>query len=202
MRLAIAVAIALVLVGTGAFAGMNTLNKVAVHVKSHPTSCTGNYPSFPSCTSIQYQYAGCGDIDVMPVFYDAVRFTGVEFSLSWSNNPLASMTWTRCQGDGSMGNIVHPGDGTVITWSTCQTAYSVAPGYGWITVSNPDEFCAWTSPMTHRCGMTDCSPSPGPYFDGSIVYSCGGVCGGLGRDPCAPDASEQTTWGAIKALIR
>jgi hypothetical protein len=204
MKLAtvVVVALALVLVATTAFAGMNILHKLAVHVKSHPTSCTEGYPSFPSCVAIKDTYAGCGDVDVMPVFWDVVAFTEVEFGLRWSH-PSASMLWTRCAGDVAQGTISHPGDGTIIVWSTCQTPFSVAPGYGWILVSSPEYICPCPNPETGSFGMTDCSPAPGPYFDWPIWGGyCGGICGGIGDEACRPDAAEPSTWGAIKAMMK
>jgi hypothetical protein len=203
MKKAIVIAVGLVFVASAALAGQNALLKLAIHVKSHPTSCTQNYPLFTSCGQIEFTYAGCGDVDVMPVFFDAVAFTSVEFGLTWSNFPSATMLWTRCKGDAGVGDIAHPGDGTVITWATCQPAYSVAPGYGWIAITGPEFVCPTVNPVTHRYGMTDCAPSPGPYFDYPIGgVSCAGICGMSGDDACRPDAAEPSTWGAIKAMIK
>jgi len=114
-----------------------------------------------------------------------------------------SMVWTRCKGDAEVGTITHPGDGTVITWSACQTAYSVAPGYGWLTIPGVEMVRPVANPVTHRYGVTDCQASPGPYFDYSQSYRAAGIGGMIGDDPCAPyDAVEPTTWGAIKALVK
>jgi hypothetical protein len=200
------VVVAVALVAASAYAGMgsNPSNKVALHVKSHPTSCAEGYPVFLDCLSIQTTYPGCGDVDVMPVFYDLVEFTAVEFGLAWLHDPSASMLWTRCKGDAAVGTIVHSGDGTMITWTACQVAYSIAPGFGWLTVGGPEFIRLDNYPVTHRCGVTDCQAPPGPYFDCSGV-SGAGVCGLVGDDPCRPvDPSETvpTTWGAIKALVR
>jgi hypothetical protein len=202
MRKAIVICVALVFIATAGSAGSNPLNKMAIHVKSHPTSCTEGYPSFGDCSSIQSTYAGCGDIDVIPVLFDLMEFTSVEFGLSWWHDPSLTMQWTRCEGDGAIGTITNSGDGTVVTWMTCQTAYSVAPGYGWLAVSGPAYVHPIPNPSTHACGVIDCSPPPGPYYDYPISVYGAGVCGMIGDDPCAPDASKPSTWGAIKALMR
>jgi hypothetical protein len=198
-----AIVLAVTLVATAVEAGQNWNNKIAVHVKSHPTSCAEGYPSFLDCTSIQTTWAGCGDADVMPVFYELIEFTSVEFGLSWWFDPTLSMVWTRCKGDAAAGTITHSGDGTVITWAACQVAYSVVPGYGWLTVSGPEIVSPDLNPVTRRCGVIDCQVSPGPYFDWSLGWYSAGICGPVGDDPCAPaDAVEPSTWGAIKALLR
>jgi hypothetical protein len=201
---ALVIVIALVLAASAAFAGLgrNPLNKIAIHVKTHPTSCTDGYPSFPGCFSIQQTYGGCGEVDVMPVFYDLYEFKSVEFGLRLWNDPSLSIFWTRCKGDAAVGTISRSGDGTVITWTTCQRTYSVAPGYGWLTVNEREFVCPVPNPVTLKCGVTDCQSAPGPYFDWSEEYSCAGICGSVGDDPCRPDAADKTSWGAIKAIFR
>lgn len=200
----VAIVLALVLVASAALAGVghNPVHKIAIHIKSHPTSCTENYPTFPDCVSIQHTYSGCGDIDVMPVFYDLIEFTAVEFGLTWWLDPSLSMVWTRCLGDAAVGTIVQSGDGTAITWGACQHSYSVAPGYGWLSVTGQEIMYPDHNPETLRCGVIDCQASPGPYFDYALQYSAGGICGILGDDPCMPVGVRQSTWGAIKVLVR
>lgn len=200
----IAIVLALVLVAGSALAGLghNPVHKAAIHIKNHPTSCAVNYPTFANCVAIQHTYGGCGDVDVMPVFFDLSEFTSVDFGLTWWINPSLSMVWTRCLGAGAVGTISHSGDGTVITWGACQQAYSVAPGYGWLSVSGPEIIYPDRNPVTLRCGVTDCQPSPGPYFDSSSQYSAGGICGIVGDDPCTPVGTRHSTWGAIKAMLR
>jgi hypothetical protein len=191
-----------VLTATAAYAGDNPGHMLAIHVKSHPTSCTEGYPSFPTCDAIQETYAGCGEVDIIPVFYDLVEFTGVEFGIIWSHFPSVSMVWTRCDGDASVGTIAHPGDGTVITWSTCQAGPSVAPGYGWLAISGAEYVCPAGNPVTGRYGVNDCSPTLGPDFDWSVGYSCAGTCGFVGDDPCRPVTARPSTWGAIKGIFK
>lgn len=199
---ALAIMLALLLAATAATAGNNPSHKTAVHIKSHPTSCIENYPSFPSCSSIQSTYGGCGSVDVLPVFYELHEYTSVEFGLTWVFNPSLSMVWTRCKGDVGVGTISHSGDGTIVSWATCQHSYSVAPGYGWLTVGGPELIYASYNPTTGRCGVIDCQALPGPYFDWSSYYGAGGLCGTIGDDPCVPVGLEGSTWGAVKALIR
>jgi hypothetical protein len=203
-RLAIGLGVVLgvAMLVAAASAGGNPQCRAAIHIKAHPTSCTEGYPSFPSCVAINTTYWGTGDVDIMPVFYDLVAFTSVEFGIEFWNYPSTSIAWTRCQGDAAVGTITHSGDGTVITWNTCQTVYSVAPGYGWMTIVGPEFICPTYNPVTHHLGMVDCSPSPGPYFDYTMVAPCGGLGGTWGDDPCYADAVQPTTWGAIKALLK
>lgn len=195
--------IALVLVfaiSATASAGHNVMNKIAIHTKSHPTSCTKSYPSFTNCTQIITTWPGCGDLDVMPIFFDLVEITVTEFGLDWPDE-WGTMSWVRCKGTIAVGGILYPGDGTAISWQTCQYAWSQAPGYGWLVAMGPGIVYPIPYFATGDIGVVDCAPSPGPYYDWPAGYYSAGICGYIGDDPCAPDATVPSTWGAIKTLF-
>ena len=46
MKKAMAIAVGLALVSTAALGGGNPANKMAIHVKAHPTTCGASYPGF------------------------------------------------------------------------------------------------------------------------------------------------------------
>ncbi|MFZ1947634.1 MAG: hypothetical protein WAW06_08810 [bacterium] len=203
MKKAIVIAMALMLVSTVAFAGLgnNPSHKVAVHVKAHPTSCTKGYPAFTACNQIVTTWVPQGDVDVMPVFYDLTEVLVVEFAMTW---PVEwySMSWIRCKGDLAIGTVKYSGDGTAISWMTCQTSWSIAPGAGWLAASGPGMVCIVANPATGMYGVVDCQPSPGPYMDPPALVTCAGIAGMVGGDPCAAIATEPSTWGQIKSMFK
>ncbi|MFZ1947635.1 MAG: hypothetical protein WAW06_08815 [bacterium] len=203
MKKALVIALALTFVATVAFAGLghNPNHKVAVHCKAHPTSCTKGYPAFTACTSINTTWAPCGDVDVMPVFYDLTEVLVVEFAMTW---PVEwySMSWVRCKGDLAIGTVKYSGDGTAISWMTCQYSWALAPGYGWIAPTTPGYVNVVPNPATNMYGVVDCQPSPGPYMDAPRCVNKAGLCGFIGDDPCLATATEPSTWGQIKGMFK
>lgn len=171
-------------------AGPNANHKLAIHVKSHPTSCAKDYPVFAECGEIVTTWRGCGDIDVMPVFYDLTEYTVVEFGLMWPAE-WYSMSWVRCEGTLAVGQIGLPGEGTAIAWSECQKSWAANPGFGWLIAPTPGLVYVVANPPTGEHGVVDCSYKPGPYYDYPIHTTHSGVCGLAGGDPCwPPPASE------------
>jgi len=191
-------ALAIVMLCVPALAGSNAVCKIAVHVKSHPTSCTKNYPVFWNCLDISTTYPALGEIDIIPVVYDLSQYTAVEFSLELDGS-LTMTSWSRCKGDGQIGQ--DPTTGVSIYWLTCQHGWSVAPGYVWCSVNGPSQVRPLPNPATGRIGAFDCAGSPGPYYDYVIYAASAGIGGPLGEDPCPGDAVDQSTWGTIKALF-
>jgi hypothetical protein len=184
------------------YAGANEGHKIGIHIRSHPTSCTLGYPSFATCSSITSTYPTCGDVDIMPVFFDLVEYLVVEVGLEWPDE-WGSMSWVRCKGDLSIGNIVNSGDGTAVGWSTCQQTWSVAPGFGWLTATSSGLVRAVTNPATGDYGVVDCSFDPEPLYDYPLFEpSAAGVCGATGDDPCNPKGGSESSWGQIKSMFR
>ncbi|MFZ1947356.1 MAG: hypothetical protein WAW06_07390, partial [bacterium] len=200
-RFALAAASVLALVlglSVPGYAGNNEGHKIGVHIKSHPTSCIQGYPSFGTCGNITSTYASCGDVDVMPVFFDLTEYLVVEVGLKWPDE-WGSMSWVRCKGDLSIGDIASSGDGTAVSWTICQQTWSVAPGFGWITALTPGLIHAVTNPATGDYGVVDCDFSRGPSYDYPLFEpSAAGVCGAIGDDPCNPKGGHESTWGEIK----
>jgi hypothetical protein len=171
-------------------AGPNANHKIAIHVKSHPTSCAKGYPSFTGCDQIVTTWKGSGDIDIMPVFYDLTEFTVVEFGLMWPAE-WYSMSWVRCKGDLAVGGVGLPGEGTAIAWSTCQKSWAANPGFGWLIAPTPGRVYAVPNPATGDYGVVDCSSSPGPYYDYPIYTTYSGICGLMGDNPCRPVRAKE-----------
>jgi hypothetical protein len=208
MKKVLVLAIALTLALTvAAMAGQNPLNKIAVHVKAHPTSCTKAYPTFALCSSIVYTYAAGGDVDVMPVFFDLTNYTVVECGLIWPEGVWGSGSWVRCKGDVSVGSIAHSADqvaqdpatrGTAIAWSLCQTGFSNAPGYCWLAVTTAGRVCPAPDPPTGDMGVVDCNS----IYEHPVQTYCAGIMGAAGDNPCLTSAVEQSTWGQIKSVFK
>jgi hypothetical protein len=201
MKKVLVIAIALTFVATAVLAGGNTTHKVAIHCKAYPASCTKSYPTFTDCSNIVWTWANLGNVEVMPVFYDLASYSAIGFGLSWPAE-WASMSWTRCKGDLSVGGIVYSGDGTGITWTACQTSWAVCLGFGWLASTGAGSVCPIPDPATGDIGVVDCTPSPGPYLDVPMCISCAGIGGTLGDDPCRPTATQPSTWGEIKSMFK
>lgn len=202
MKKVLVIAIALTFVATAALAGGNPAHKAAIHCKAYPiTSCTKGWPSITTCSGIVYTWANLGDFEAMPVFYDLVQYSAIGFGLTWPAE-WGSMAWSRCKGDLAVGGIVYPGEGTGITWTACQTSWSVVMGYGWLTASSAGSVCPIPDPATGDIGVVDCAASPGPYLDYPMCISCAGIGGMLGDDPCRPTATQPSTWGEIKSMFK
>ena len=209
MKKAIVIAIGLTLVITAAgFAGQgrNPHAKIAIHTQATAPVCTVKaWPVFTSCSAIKTTFPGSGvPVYVMPVFYDLVEFTVTEFGLQW---PALwyTMIWARCKGDIAVGGISQPGDGTAISWSACQTMWSICPGVG--SFANPayvtqGQVCPIPYFATGDYGVVDCQPSPGPYYDYPEFAHCAGIGGIIGDDPCEVTATQPSTWGEIKSIFK
>jgi hypothetical protein len=204
-RFALGVALVLVLVAgltVSGYGGRNDGLKIGVHIKSHPTSCAGAYPSFATCGSITSTWASCGDVDVMPVFFDLKEYSVVETGLEWPEE-WGSMSWVRCKGDLAVGTIVNSGDGTAVCWTACQQGWSVAAGFGWLTAASSGLIRPVPNPATGEYGVVDCDFNPDPSYDHPLFDpGAAGVCGAAGDDPCNPKGGSESTWGGIKAMFR
>jgi hypothetical protein len=179
--------------------GHNPIIKIGMHTKAHPTSCTKGYPVFTSCSNIITTTALC-EFDVMPVFFDLVEVTVTEFGLTWPAE-WGTMSWVRCKGTIAVGGILNPGEGTAISFQTCQYSWSIAPGYGWLIATGPGTVTPIPYFATGDYGVVDCQPSPGPYYDYPVCIFSAGACGLTGDDPCFPTAVEPSTWGSIKSMF-
>jgi uncharacterized repeat protein (TIGR01451 family) len=182
LRLPLAVSLAAAALTSSLLAGGNPTHKIAVHVMPHGTTCE-SLPTFTDCSQIQTTYAGIGDIDVVPVFFNLNEYYVVEFGLSW---PAAwgSMEYTKCAGELHVGDIVNPGEGIATAWTTCQRTWSVAHGFGWLKAAGPGSVTVVRNPPTNDYGVVDCAPGPDMSYDyPSGVYNAG-IGGPAGDDPC------------------
>ncbi|MFH1218984.1 MAG: hypothetical protein V1694_00830 [Candidatus Eisenbacteria bacterium] len=178
----------------------NTYFKVAIHVKSHDVECE-SVPAFQYCTQISTTYQGCGEVDVVPVFFGLAEYSVVEFAVDWPQE-WGSCTFTRCKGDIAVGNIVHSGDGIAIAWIDCQYAIIVAPGFVSLHATTPGLISPHSNPATGELDVVNCAPSPGPYVDYPVAVIRAGVCGATGEVPCSTTRVQPSTWGQIKAQFK
>jgi len=185
---------------TSVLAGGSPSGKVAIHVKAHGTPCGANFPVFTTCSDIRTSYQGCDEIDAVVVFFNLTEYTAVEFGLMWPQQ-WASGTWVQCNGDAVSGYIEMPGDGILISWSTCQRTWAAAPGYAWLLAATPGWITIVRDPATAFVGTTDCSSSPGPQQHWVLGTCAAGACGRFGSNPCY-EAIEPATWGTIKGMFR
>jgi hypothetical protein len=180
-------------------AGSNSDHKVAIHVLSHEDrTCTSNFPDFVTCGDVTQTFAGCGDIDVFPVFFDLVAVTSLDYGLTW---PISwgSCVFTVCAGDLRIGDIVSPGDGIAHAWIDCQYEWAITPGYAWLYADGPGKICPVANPTTGDLTVVDCDRET----DQPMETFCAGVCGKPGDDPCGGSPPEDpTTWGTIKSIFR
>jgi hypothetical protein len=193
--LAIALALTLVL-AVVATAGQNPEAKVAVHVKAHNAkqSC-GTLPVITDCSQISTQYDGY-NFDGFPVFFNLYGATTVEYGLTWPAWTY-SCAFTNCA-DLVIGGIAFPGDGITHAWTTCQIQYAVVPGWGWWYADDAGMVCPIPHPGSHWIGTIDCNF----VEDDPMCIFCAGVFGAIGDDPCAPTATEPSTWGGIKSMFK
>ncbi|MFH1219275.1 MAG: hypothetical protein V1694_02335 [Candidatus Eisenbacteria bacterium] len=186
-----AVTAILIITPAATLAGGNSGHKIAVHVLPHGGHSCKSLPTFTECDSIVTTYPDSGDVDVFPVFYGLTEYTAVEFALSWPAE-WGTCSYATCTQTLNIGSIANPGDGIASAWTTCQTGWSVVPGFGWLYATGPGMVSIVPNPATDDYGTVDCASSPGPYHDPpDSVYSAG-VGGMEGDDPCAePDRGEQ-----------
>ena len=186
-----------------ATAGINADHKAAIHVLPHESrSCTQNSPSIGACGDIVTTYAGCGDIDFFLVFYDLVRWQGMEYGLWWPPE-WGECVYTKCAGDLFIGDIAASGDGLAAACFECQYSEIVIAGFAWVTAETPGVVCPVLSPCptAPHLGVGDCDEF-GAELEFSRCAFCAGVCGAVGDDPCGPSDVEPATWSKIKSMFR
>jgi hypothetical protein len=193
--LAIALALTMVL-SVVATAGQNPNLKCAVHVDAHNAKrACGNLPVFTACTDIVTTW-GTYSFDAMPTFFDLYGITGAEYSLTWPAWTY-SAAWNNCS-DLVIGAIAWPGDAISHTWNVCQIQYAVICGWAWLYADGPGLVCMIPNADTGFIGVVDCEFQP----DVPVGFSCAGVYGMVGDDPCECSATELSTWGGIKSMFK
>ena len=191
------------ILSASAFPGINADHKVAVHVMPHESrDCTKNFPAIEACGDIATTYEGCGDIDFFLVFFNLVRWQGMEYGLWWPPQ-WGECVYTTCAGDLFIGDIVSSGDGLAAACFECQHTEIVVAGFAWVLAETPGTVCPVLSPCptAPHLGVGDCSEFGGE-LDFARCSFCAGICGAIGDDPCGPTQTEARAWGAVKALFR
>jgi uncharacterized repeat protein (TIGR01451 family) len=177
----------------------NPAAKLAIHVMAHGTRCSG-LPKITACDQIVTSYAGCGDVDFLPVFFDLNEVARVDLGLTWPAE-WGSCQFVTCGGDIWVGQIGHSGEGAAVGWASCQRAWSVQLGYGWLHASSAGRICPTPNPMGNRLGVTNCQ-SPGGVTDSLEAVYCGGVCGAAGDAPCPAPSAAGRLWRDLKSVFR
>jgi hypothetical protein len=194
MKKVLVVTVALMLVLSAcAYAGLNSgVAKVAVHAIPHGSrSCTKGFPVVTTCAEIIFTEPG-PDADCFPVFYDLVEYQGVEYAMCWPG--LYSTVFTSCS-DLTIGGITFTGNGVSHAWTTCQPGPIAMPGWAWIF--DYGVVCVCPHPETGVVTVGDCAGA----LDEPVCFSCAGIGGYFGDDPCRPTGTEQSTWGSIKGMF-
>ena len=193
MKKVLVVAVALMLIfSASAFAGANFTAKGAVHVEVHASrTCTKGYVTIDACVDIVFEISS-PDADCFPVFYDLVEYQGFDYGLTWPG--MYSCAFNSCS-DLAIGTILWPGDGISHAWYVCQPGPVSVPGWGWIY--DYGMVCLVPHPTAGGPNVGDCSGE----LDVPICYSCAGIGGYVGDDPCRPTGTEQSTWGNIKSMF-
>lgn len=192
-RLVLAVSLVTIVLAGAASAGWNPAAWIAFHIKQHGTSCT-EFPTFTSCSQISTTYLGTGDIDVIPVFYNLNEYTQIGVAMDWPSE-WGTMSWVRCKGDGQIGTLTDPNDYARIYWTTCQHTWSVAPGYGWLYAAGPGFVGSsmYMNSLVYDCQATNQADRACPGWSG--------IGGWIGNDPCTASATDETSWGRVKAIF-
>ena len=164
-------------------AGPNSYHKVAVHVIPHGVNCK-SLPGFARCSDIRTSYAGTGDIDVVPVFFDLKGCLVAEFGLTWPAE-WGSCAYVSCIEGVAVGGIVSPGDGVATAWQECRNDWSISPGYGWLDATGPGRVSLVPNPKTNWIGVVDCGEPAKRGYDWPAATFSAGVGGLAGEDPCA-----------------
>ena len=173
-------------VGAQAWAGPNYYHKVAVHVVPHGVNCK-SLPGFARCSDMTTSYAGTGDIDVVPVFFDLKECLAAEFGLTWPPE-WGTCAYVSCIEGVAVGGIVNPGDAVVTAWHDCRTDWSISPGYGWLDATGPGRLSLVPSPKTNWIGVVNCGAPRERGYDWPAAIFSAGVGGIAGDDPCEPPA--------------
>jgi hypothetical protein len=198
--LVIAVALTLVL-SAYALAGMNPINKVAIHVGT-VKKCANLV--FTNCNDIVTTTALCTGYYFIPVHYDLVGTTVLEGACSW---PVAWGTCyygTQCYGTLAIQDWSKNGYGKYSFADTaCVYSWGEPACVRWFYYATPGPgvICPVANTTTDFIGAIDCT-EPEPLPDPAICLVCAGVCGGIGGDPCEPTAVEPSTWGSIKNMFK
>jgi hypothetical protein len=198
LRLAAIFLILVFVSGSTVHGGANIEHKVAVHVLAHQArTCSKAFPAISSCEDIITTYAGQGDIDVFPVFYELTGVTGIEYGLMWPEE-WGTCVYTKCAGEFSIGEIVNPGDGVAQTWSECQEVSVVVAGFGWLAAADSGKVYIVPKPGGGIIGAVDCA-----YIeDAPIDTVAAGIGGASGDDPCETFLDRgANNWGEIKDLF-
>jgi hypothetical protein len=195
MRLVIAIMVIAIVasVASPCLAGNNPLGKVAVHVRPHNAKLACNAGTILDCTDVVETEASFS-VDAFPVFYDLVEFLGVEYGLNWPAWTY-SAAFTSCS-DLVIDAVDWPGSGAAHTWTSCQTGVAI-PSFVWLYADGAGQICPTDNPSVGAIRILDCSEA----LDIPTSVFCAGVYGATGDDPCQ-DATEATTWGAIKNVFR
>jgi uncharacterized repeat protein (TIGR01451 family) len=170
-----------------------------LHVLPHMDgrTCTGTASEIETCQDIETEIAGCGFVQVFPVFYDIPEFRGVSYSLVWPED-WSDMTFTSCS-DITIGDIVRPNDTLSQSWSECRSGQLVVTGWGEVFSRSPGRVemsnAGGESPQIVACD--------GRTIGTEWQFACG-ICGAPGDDrPCgSPTAVMPTTWGGIKSMFK
>jgi hypothetical protein len=193
MKRAIIIAMALTLaLSAFAFAGNNPNAKVAIHVRPHNAKA-GCTVTINGCEDIVSTEPGFS-VDAFPVFFDLNEYLGCEYGMCWPTWTY-SAAWNNCA-DLVIGAIVNPGDGASHTWLSCQTGVAV-PSFIWLYADGAGLVCPCPHPVSGVISVLDCAEG----LDDPTVIFCAGVYGSIGDDPCAPTATETSTWGEIKGIF-
>ena len=189
-RLKVALWFPVMLIPALLMAGNNPGAKVAVHVLPHDPqrTCASGLPSPFLCFDITTTYAGCGDMDVFPVFFDLVEYRGVEYGLEWPGGE--SCAFTPCS-DLHIGGLVWPGDGISQVWFGCKPGPSTVAGWGWIHTSEPGLVSVVPHPVTGEVQVLDCFEA----VDQPVYGTSAGVCGAVGGDPCLGGGDQALALG-------
>jgi uncharacterized repeat protein (TIGR01451 family) len=167
---------------SAAAGGANANSKLALHVVSHGTSCK-SLPAVADCSELVTTFAGTGEIDVIPVFYNLNETVVLEFGLAWPEE-WGTCQYSTCWGNVSLGGIVNPGDGVVTTSFSCDSSWSIAHGFGWLGATSPGRISVVANPPTSEITVVDCQPEyPGSDWPAATFSSA--IGGGMGDDPCA-----------------
>ena len=184
----------------GQFFPRNADHKLAIHVKPHGTSCA-TLPAFNECRDIVTTYAGCGDLDFIPVFFDLNEVMVAELAVTWPAE-WGSCAFTVCPCDAWMGGIADPGDLVALTWTSCQRGWAIVPGIGWLNATGAGLISPVPAEPDGNIGVTNCADWANQVYDTTRVIYRAGVCGEIGDPACGPMPTEPTTWGAIKAMFK
>ncbi|HVP58260.1 MAG TPA: hypothetical protein VMU02_09185 [bacterium] len=164
------------------WAGPNYYHKAAVHVIPHGVTCK-TLPTVASCSDIRTTYAGTGDIDVVPVFFDLKGCLVVEFGLAWPAE-WGTCAYFSCIEGLTVGGIVNPGDAIATAWPDCRSDWSISPGYGWILATGPGKVSLVPDPKTNWIGVVNCGEPSQRGYDWPAATFSAGVGGISGDDAC------------------